>query len=332
MSSDLPPPSEESPNAESDSLTPISSAESNPPSDPVPESVASEVPPSASTEGIWEQVRPALKTQSIKVLRGTIQVLEGVVAKLEAEPTAKVSGATDDSTIARWLGKVQPLWQALQPWWMKLLGLVRSRLPDSANQKLSDPALSGAIVGILLLLLWIPSALSPTKKPTPVAVVPPSQRLIPKATPTPLYPPPAAAPLPSPSPSIAPAPLPAASPELPPKPKPSPVLNLTPEQKLIARIQDQVAQVSDQYANGLIESVQANFKGSLLIVRVSDGWNALSSTQQDKLAAEMLRRSKILDFSKLEITNPDGMLLARSPVVGDEMIIIQRNTEEPQMG
>jgi hypothetical protein len=287
---------------------------------------------------MWEQVRPVLKTQSIKVLRRTIRVLEGAVEKLEAEPPPKsapsfaaaVEESTGDSTIAPWhplWEKIRPLWRSVQPWWMRLLAGIRSRLPDSANQKLSDSALSGAIVGVLLLFLWIPSALSPSKPPTPVAVAPPPQRVPPQADPQPLYPPPAA----SPPPLVVPTPLPSPSPLPLPKPKPSPVLNLTPEQKLIARIQDQVAQVSDQYANGLIESVQANFKGSLLIVRVSDSWNTLSPSQQDKLAAEMLRRSKLLDFSKLEITDPDGMLLARSPVVGDEMVIIQRNTEEPEV-
>jgi ABC-type molybdenum transport system ATPase subunit/photorepair protein PhrA len=50
----------------------------------------------------------------------------------------------------------------------------------------------------------------------------------------------------------------------------------------------------------------------------------LSGDRQNKLADEMLKRAQELDFSKLEITDIQGTLLARSPVVGPNMIILQR--------
>jgi hypothetical protein len=50
----------------------------------------------------------------------------------------------------------------------------------------------------------------------------------------------------------------------------------------------------------------------------------LKESQQDKLADEILRRSNELDFSKLEITDLKGTLLARSPVVGPNMVILKR--------
>jgi hypothetical protein len=107
-------------------------------------------------------------------------------------------------------------------------------------------------------------------------------------------------------------------------PPPAPVL--TPEQSLVATIQKQVAEVTSQYANGLIQSIQANFPSSRLQVKVTNGWYELSSEQQDKLATEMFGRAKELDFSKLEIADLGGNLLARSPVVGTKMVILQRKT------
>jgi hypothetical protein len=317
------------------------------------------IPPTESTRSpqeLWQQVQPVLKTQTIRTLRSTIRVLEGVVTKLEAPPKAAspVPPASQQSPTpseaAPVVGTQEPVtrrvaialvdyWERSRPqraklrgWWQQLLGWVRSRLPESANQKLSDTALSGAIVGSAFILFWLTSAiLSP--KPTPVAIVPSPTPSPVQVIPTPsISPVPIAAPTPTPIPPEVKAPeveqpvksVPSPAPSPMSKPSPTPTLVLTPEQRLIAAIQDQVAEVTEQYANGLIRSVQANFKSSQLTVKVGDGWYELPRSQQDKLASEMLRRSKDLDFSKLELTDTDGTLLARSPVVGSEMIILQR--------
>jgi hypothetical protein len=105
-------------------------------------------------------------------------------------------------------------------------------------------------------------------------------------------------------------------------------LKLTPEQKLIARIQDQVAEISDQYVSGLIQSVQANFRASRLVVKISPGWYGLTHSQQDNLANEIYLKTRDLDFADLEIQDPDNYRLARSPVVGSNMVILKR-TREP---
>ncbi|MGG6292777.1 hypothetical protein ACQ4M4_00015 [Leptolyngbya sp. AN02str] len=160
----------------------------------------------------------------------------------------------------------------------------------------------------------IPATPSTSVQPAPEepkgAIAPPTPSPIPAA-------PVALTPSPSPSAIATPAPSPT--------PTPKPKLELTPEQKLIASIQDQVAQVTDQYSSGLIQSVQANFRRSLLSVTVGEGWYGLSPSQQNKLADEMLGRSQKLDFSKLEITDSNGDLLARSPVIGTNMIIVKRS-------
>jgi hypothetical protein len=321
-----------------------------------------------SPQEVWQQVQPALKTQTIQVLRSTIRLLEGAVEKLEAPPappkppatsskstppstsatTPSENSATPDegeSLINRVAVSVVEFWDQSRPWreqvqarWRQLLVWVRSRLPESANKKLSDPALSGVIIGSVFILFWIVSSiLSPNPAPQ-VAVAPTPPTPIQKA------PSPASSPIPltspTPSPSIAPeikAPEPQKTVEpvpLPtpiPSPSPTPTLILTPEQKLIAAIQDQVAEVSDRYADGLIRSVQANFKSSRLTVKVSNDWYSLPRSQQDQVAAEMLRRSQELDFSNLEITDTEGTLLARSPVVGSTMVILKRTNSSTEV-
>lgn len=119
--------------------------------------------------------------------------------------------------------------------------------------------------------------------------------------------------LPSPAPSIE-EPPPAIS-------QPEPAI---PEPALIDEIQTQVAEVTDQYAEGLIQSVQANFRLNQLTVQLGDGWYELATNQQDQLASELLRRSRKLEFDNLEMTNTEGDLLARNPVVGSQMVIYDR--------
>ena len=82
--------------------------------------------------------------------------------------------------------------------------------------------------------------------------------------------------------------------------------------------------MSDRYTNGLILTVRANFRQSILTVRLGDEWYGLSPAQQDDLANDLLRQSTRLDFSKLELTDSVGNRLARNPVVGNQMIILRR--------
>jgi len=108
---------------------------------------------------------------------------------------------------------------------------------------------------------------------------------------------------------------------------------LTPEETLIAAIQNQVGEISftskeDKSGNrtfaGIIESIKANFLDSNLTIKINDEWFSLEKSQQDNLAAQILQRSQELDFTHLEITDLQGKLIARNPVVGTEMIIFKR--------
>lgn len=276
--------------------------------------------PGAETQTLQTQSRfqAVLKAQSIKVLRGTIGVLEGVAKKLEAEPPAgKRSPARE---MPSFLDK-------LQNWWSTALEKIRSLLPENLNQKLSDTALTSIIAVVAVVVVWLTSALG-SSKPAEVANVPPAEP-VPAANIT--TPPELTAPAAPQTVEVAPSPEPA--------PTPSPVVELTkstqlppshggrtltPEQNLIVSIKKQIAEITDQYADGLIQSIQPNFQGSRLMIQVGDDWYKLNQSQQDKLAARMLERSRQLDFAHLEMTDPQGTLLARSPVVGNEMVILQR--------
>lgn len=309
---------------------------------------------SRTTKPTENQAQRLVKAQSVKILRGTIGLLEGIVDKLEAEPVKEVfpnatpgittvSVSVSDTTTAtsepvsvssvvepvvstptsdpptvtpkptiqkptaeqlpqptkpRVIDRLLPSFNRLQAFWDTTLAKVRSLLPQAWNEKLSDWGLTGAIAGIVVVLLLTTVALLP-ETPAQEAKAPPNTIDAPPELKAPDEPQPLEA-------------------------VPPPAPELTPEQNLIASIQNQVAEITDQYGNGLIKSIQANFPGSRLVVKVSDGWYDLKESQQNKLADDILGRSKELDFSKLEITDLEGTLLARSPVVGSNMVILKR--------
>lgn len=282
----------------------------------------------------WVKIQPVLKVQSIKALKSTIQLLEGVVEKLEAEPITQLPPTTPpavivvvepaevaevqipeiavpvDTLVTAVPAKPSFLEQFRQGWlrfivfWNAALQKIRSFLPESLSQKLSNTALSGVVAGVLLIVLWTTSVLLPGK-PSPasdVAVAPPPADI------------------------ETPAELEAPSLPQPVETAPPPPPELTPEQSLITSIQKQVGEVTSQYADGLIQSIQADFPGSRLAIQIGNGWYELNPAKQDKLADEILRRSQELNFSQLEIKDSQGTLLARSPVVGTNVVILKRRT------
>ena len=332
-------------------------------------------PNEVSQTSIRKREQPFVKAQSIKVLRGTIDLLERIVEQLETEPVSQLpptaapptsrltsapvldttkptaepdsissvvepvttepiadsptevlNPATEPVVSAPGLDiptevpkpvvqkptvkqppqptqpkltdRILPSFSRVQAFWDGILAKVRSLLPATWNEKLSDWGLTGAIATIVVVLLITTAALLP-KTPAQVAKAPPNTIDAPPELKAPELPQPV---------------------EVEPPPPPE----LTPEQSLIAGIQNQVTEVTQQYGNGLIESIEANFQGSRLVVKVSNGWYDLKESQQNKLADDILSRSNELDFSKLEITDLNGAVLARSPVVGSNMVILKR--------
>jgi hypothetical protein len=124
--------------------------------------------------------------------------------------------------------------------------------------------------------------------------------------------------------NLLPEPTPIAEPEAR-KSVPAAPVKLTPEQRFIAAIQTQVTQTAQKYVEDpSIESLNANFEGSLLQIRVADHWFGLASEKQNQLAENWLQQAREFDFQTLEIVDRNGSLVARSPVVGSQMIILKR--------
>ena len=249
-----------------------------------------------------------------------------VAAEVNSVPP-KVAVKSDKTPVSKrtegsFLKKVGVLWQSI-------VRLVRDLLPPSANQKLSDPILNAAIAAILIVAVGLTLNSFSAKPLEKVAKVPfPAAQQSPPtfddfvAPETPKSPEaiapsePISAKFKSNLPDLA-------APE---KPQPVEIIPppLTPEQSLIAAIQNQVAEITNRLGGGLVESVQANFYSSSLTVKVAQDWYKLSEVEQNQLATKMWKEANSLDFSKLEIANREGKLIARSPVVGSEMIILER--------
>ncbi len=237
-------------------------------------------------------------------------------------------------------------YQTPQPFWKvkfiqflrRIIGILESTVDKL--EMLSATVLSGIIAVVTVIVLWTGSSLFASKPPQ-VAIapqVPPATVTIPEVIPTtppveetppldaigpPLPPaveetPQAIAETPTPEPTI--------EPTL--EPSVEEVVPLTPEQTLIAAIENRVTSVSDTIENGLVKSIQANFRNSSLVVTINNNWYSLKKSQQDKLAADVFQRAKELDFSRLEIFDSQDRLVARNPVVGNEMIIFQRQEIE----
>ncbi|MEH2355311.1 hypothetical protein [Nostoc sp.] len=274
----------------------------------------------------YQRVQPFWKAKIIQLLQGTIGVLEVTVEKLE---TAPPPGTEEKPSF----------FQQLQLRWGGLLRTIRLFLPSNLSTKLSDTALTGIVTGVAVILVWTTTTIF-TGKPTEIATVPPVEE-VPITTPTITTPPESVAPEPQPpeeitpppevqitppTPEPEPIPTPTPTPTPIPTPTPTPIIELTPEQALIAAIENQVAEISDRVASGLIKSIQANFRTSNLTVKISNDWYTLNESQQDKLAAEILQRSQELDFTHLEIIDSQNRLIARNPVVGTEIVIFKRQT------
>lgn len=190
---------------------------------------------------------------------------------------------------------------------------IRGILPSSLNEMLPDTAIIVSAVGLVVVLLWGVVALSSSAPSESIAELPePAPEMIDlepvqiPATQTPSTQ--------TPSTPIAPI-----VPTTPPR-----KLRLSPEQKLIASIQKQVSQITEQYAEGLIQSLQVDFLAGRLRVTISEDWYDLEPERQDQVAAEVLERAHRLDFTKVEMVDNDAHTLARSPLIGDRMIIFQR--------
>ena len=281
-------------------------------------------PRSEPAPTLYQKNQPIWKTAIIQVLRGTIGVLETTVVKLETETPADTQKKTNF------------LWR-----WDGFLRTFRLFLPSNISNNVSDTLLTGIFAVIFVVTIGITTFMF-IPKSVEVATVPPVEEVIPpksvieaEAEPTPVIEP-EVIPTPIIEPEVIPTPVvepePTSTPVIETETTLTPVVELTPEQALLAAIENQFSDITIAVKNTqdkniisqLIKPLQANFRTSDLTVKISDIWYNLEKSQQDKLAADILQRSQELNFVHLEVVDFKNKVIARSPVVGNEMIIFNR--------
>ncbi len=206
--------------------------------------------------------------------------------------------------------------------WQQVLGLVRSLLPESLSHKLSDGLLTGAIASIFALILVVIFVSFPSSKPTTeVADIPVvaeselTEAIAPEES------------LPSTEDGeISDTALQEASESIEPVTPPAP--KLTPEQIFIVSIQNQIDDLTNQYGGGIVESLKFDFPSNLLIVELKNDWYEMAQEEQDELVNQLFEEAQNLDFNKLALINSQGRMVARTSVIGSEMIILERSLLE----
>jgi hypothetical protein len=98
----------------------------------------------------------------------------------------------------------------------------------------------------------------------------------------------------------------------------------SPEQELINAVQAQLSEITKQYPDDVIQTLQIDVDRDLLVVRLNPAWYLMSDDRQNSVTDRMWQQAQSNHFNKLEIQDSQGLAIARSPVVGKHMIILQR--------
>ena len=99
-----------------------------------------------------------------------------------------------------------------------------------------------------------------------------------------------------------------------------PQLNFTPEQNLVAMLETKISALTQAQESKFIQNVQVNPDRSLL-VRVTDDWYELDEAEQNDIGNEILQRSRSYSFERLELKDNEDSLVARSPIIGNNIIL-----------
>jgi hypothetical protein len=198
--------------------------------------------------------------------------------------------------------------------WRKILRQVRSWLPMTWQRNLSDERMTAIALGLLILwlVLWNPLAGGETSPG--VGVEPPEQS----------------------GPALSQRGNDGGGDDLGgstlgPGQEASPLSTAAPptedsqNQSLIADIQDRVSKLSRSYAVGLLQSVEVNLPQQVLAINVSNDWYGLGAESQESIAQDIYSQAQGIALAKLQLRDPDGVVVARSPVVGPTMVILKRH-------
>jgi hypothetical protein len=179
--------------------------------------------------------------------------------------------------------------------WSALLQQFRRVLPAPIRQ-LSDAILTAIVVMLITVSIWIIDGLSvPSAKPS-IATAPSTPAIV----------------------QTDPAALSTATPTIASAPK------ISPEQAFVEAIQSQLSDVTSQYPDDIIQTLNVDVARDLAIVRLNPVWYLIGDDRQNSVTDRMWLQARANHFGKLELQDANGTPIARSPVVGKHMIILQR--------
>lgn len=295
------------------------------------------------TNHFLDQTWPKLSAQAIAAIPASAK--EKVdVQKQKVQPTL-------DMLRPVWEKGFVPFWQkVVVPLWIKGISLLRSRLPEPLALELTDRFLTVAVITVLVITYWFFSSITGGKpavanqpefsKPTATPVITRRPVSTPAAAPKPA-PTIAAKPLPKP---ITPAkPIAPVQPTVPVQPL-APALPSVDLTEVKAQLVSAVASIKaqptltetpdGQGAEGaapeasLISAVRSLESNHRLQATLDSAWYELPSTSQTQAAQNLWEKfqalSKTAPFDQLELLDQDGNLIARSPVVGSQIIVLRR--------
>jgi hypothetical protein len=97
---------------------------------------------------------------------------------------------------------------------------------------------------------------------------------------------------------------------------------VSPEAELIKAVQSRLQTLAGLYPAGLITNLELDAQQGLATVTVSDLWRSLATDQQQQTAQSLWQQAVTYQMAKLEVRSSTDQLLARSPIVGGEAIVV----------
>jgi hypothetical protein len=184
--------------------------------------------------------------------------------------------------------------ERVRGFWSDILQQFRRFLPAPIRQ-LSDAILTGILVILVTVTIWFVDGF-----------------FVPNRTPSVANPPSAAAPASPTAEPVVPTPAIADTPQI------------GPEQAFIEAIETQLSEITSQYPDDIIQTLNVDIARDRLLVRLNPVWYTIGEERQNSLADRMWQQAQASHFSKLEIQDDRGVSIARSPVVGKHPIVLQR--------
>ncbi len=173
--------------------------------------------------------------------------------------------------------------------WAATIQQLRRILPRQLR-RLSDGILTAIVVAMITLAIWFVDSLLVVRSNSPVATTP----------------------------AAAPSVVNANAPMLTTVPKTSP------EQAFLEAIQTQLSDITSKYPDDIIQGLQVDLSRNRAIISLNPVWYLIDDQRQNDVTDKMWLQARTNHFTKLELQDAQGKLVARSPVVGAHLVILHR--------